>query len=146
MSNDPRNDLFHLLGMLESLLKIQKYTQDIHSTEELLEKEDQMVFNACLTLLANIGESINKLSDTAKAGIASENIQAIRGMRNRIVHDYAGLDSFIVYNTIKNDLDPLKDTFVKIIHEGLVHKSFDEGEFEAAKNSGFYKFIDFNIF
>ena len=54
MSNDPRNDLFHLLGMLESLLKIQKYTQDIHSTEELLEKEDQMVFNACLTLLANL--------------------------------------------------------------------------------------------
>jgi len=146
VSNDPRNDLFHLLGMLESLLKIQKYTQDIHSTEGLLEKEDQMVFNACLTLLANIGESINKLSDTAKAGIASENIQAIRGMRNRIVHDYAGLDSFIVYNTIKNDLDPLKDTFVKIIHEGLVNKSFDEGEFEAAKSSGFYKFIDFNIF
>ena len=146
MSNDPRNDLFHLLGMLESLLKIQKYTQDIHSTEELLEKEDQMVFNACLTLLANIGESINKLSDTAKAGIASENIQAIRGMRNRIVHDYAGLDSFIVYNTIENDLDPLKDTFVKIIHEGLVNKFFDEGEFEAAKSSGFYKFIDFNIF
>ena len=146
MSNDPRNDLFHLLGMLESLLKIQKYTRDIHSTEELLEKEDQMVFNACLTLLANIGESINKLSDTAKEGIASENIQAIRGMRNRIVHDYAGLDSFIIYNTIKNDLDPLKDTFVKIIHEGLVNKSFDEGEFEAAKNSGFYKFIDFNIF
>ena len=146
MSNDPRNDLFHLLGMLESLLKIQKYTKDIHSTEELLEKEDQMVFNACLTLLANIGESINKLSDTAKAGIASENIQAIRGMRNRIVHDYAGLDSFIVYNTIKKDLDPLKDTFVKIIHEGLVNKSFDVGEFEAAKNAGFYKFIDFNMF
>ena len=146
MSNDPRNDLFHLLGMLESLLKIQKYTRDIHSTEELLEKEDQMVFNACLTLLANIGESINKLSDTAKAGIASENIQAIRGMRNRIVHDYAGLDSFIVYNTIKNDLDPLKETFIKIIHEGLVNKSFDDGEFEAAKNSGFYKFIDFDLF
>ena len=140
MSNDPRNDLFHLLGMLESLLKIQKYTRDIHSTEELLEKEDQMVFNACLTLLANIGESINKLSDAAKVGIASENIQAIRGMRNRIVHDYAGLDSFVVYNTIKNDLDPLKD------NEGLVNKSFDEGEFEAAKSSGFYKFIDFNIF
>lgn len=145
MSNDPRNDLFHLLGMLESLLKIQKYTRDIHSTEELLEKEDQMVFNACLTLLANIGESINKLSNAAKAGIASENIQAIRGMRNRIVHDYAGLDSFVVYNTIKNDLDPLKEAFIKIIREGLANKSFDEGEFDAAKNAGFYKFIDFSV-
>jgi len=106
VSNDPRNDLFHLLGMLESLLKIQKYTRDIHSTEELLEKEDQMVFNACLTLLANIGESINKL---------------------------------------KNDLDPLKETFIKIIREGLANKSFDEGEFEAAKSAGFYKFIDFSV-
>ena len=104
-----------------------------------------MVFNACLTLLANIGESINKLSDDAKAGIASENIQAIRGMRNRIVHDYAGLDSFVVYNTIKNDLDPLKETFIKIIREGLANKSFDEGEFEAAKKAGFYKFIDFSV-
>ena len=88
---------------------------------------------------------INKLSNAAKAGIASENIQAIRGMRNRIVHDYAGLDSFVVYNTIKNDLDPLKETFVKIIREGLANKSFDEGEFEAAKNACFYKFIDFSV-
>jgi hypothetical protein len=51
-----------------------------------------------------------------------------------------------VSNDPKNDLDPLKETFVKIIHEGLVNKSFDEGEFEAAKNSGFYKFIDFDLF
>ena len=63
----------------------------------------------------------------------------------KLVHDYAGLDSFVVYNTIKNDLDPLKETFVKNIHEGLANKSFDEGEFEAAKNAGFYKFIDFSV-
>ena len=55
------------------------------------------------------------------------------------------LDSFVVYNTIKNDLDPLKETFIKIIREGLANKSFDEGEFEAAKNAGFYKFIDFSV-
>ncbi|WP_407457999.1 hypothetical protein [Fibrobacter sp.] len=70
------------------------------------------------------------------------------GLRGTCIaeHAHAGLDSFVVYNTIKNDLDPLKETFIKIIREGLANKSFDEGEFEAAKNAGFYKFIDFNIF
>ena len=48
-------------------------------------------------------------------------------------------------NDPRNDLDPLKETFIKIIKEGLANKSFDKGEFEAAKNAGFYKFIDFSV-
>ena len=50
MSNDPRNYLFHLLRMLESLMKIQKYTRVIYSTEELLEKEDQMINSRSMIL------------------------------------------------------------------------------------------------
>ena len=108
---------------------------------------NQMLQEACIFNVLQVGELAAK---AIEYGLDEEypgiEWRQMRGMRNRIVHDYAGLDSFIVYNTIKNDLDPLKETFVKIIHEGLVNRSFDEGEFEAAKNSGFYKFIDFNIF
>jgi len=51
-----------------------------------------------------------------------------------------------VSNDPRNDLDPLKESFVETIQEGLANQSFDKEEFETAKNASFYKFIDFSVF
>jgi len=55
--------------------------------------------------LANIGESIGKLSSYSSQHLKDLEINAIRGMRNRIVHDYSGLDMYVVYKVTKNDLN-----------------------------------------
>jgi len=144
MLSDSKNDLFHLLGVLESIGKIQKYTIDIKTPEEFIDANDQMIYNACLTLLANIGESIGKLSSYSSQHLKDLEINAIRGMRNRIVHDYSGLDTYVVYKVTKNDLNAIKDKIDDLINKSINDKMFDVEEYELAKASSYYKHVNFN--
>jgi len=144
MLSDSKNDLFHLLSVLESIGKLQKYTVDIHTPEEFIEANDQMIYNACLTLLANIGESVGKLSEYSNQYLKDLDLSAIRGMRNRIVHDYSGLDSYVVFKVTKNSLNAIKDKIDALIKASVDDKVFDIEEYELAKVSSYYKHVDFN--
>lgn len=144
MLSDSQNDLFHLLGILESIGKIQKYTIEIHTPEEFIESNDQMVYNACLTLLANIGESLGKLSTYSNEQLKDLEFSSIRGMRNRIVHDYSGLDSYIVFKVTKNNLNSIKKQIEILIQNSINKKLFDLEEYELARVSSYYKHIQFD--
>jgi uncharacterized protein with HEPN domain len=50
----------YLLNILEYIGKIQKYTDEINSPEELYELNDQLNFNGSINLLANIGENVSR--------------------------------------------------------------------------------------
>lgn len=145
MLRDARNDLFHLLNILESIGKIRKYTDGIDSAEQFINQKDQMIYNASLTLLANIGESIGKLSDYSTETLSGLDLSAIRGMRNRIVHDYSGLDSYIIFEVAKSGLNDLQKTIEKHIKESILNHQFDEEEYELSVASPYYRHIDFKL-
>lgn len=140
----PQNDLFHLLSILESIGKINHYLKNIDSAEEFIEKEDQLYFNASLTLLANIGETFGKISEESQKYIDKDDLNGIRRIRNRIVHDYPGIDSFRIYEIIENKILKLNNQVVSIIKDYLNNKIIDLEEFNVSKNSKFYKHINFN--
>jgi uncharacterized protein with HEPN domain len=104
-----------------------------------------MNLNASLTLLANIGENVSKITEILKQEYPNIEWQQIKNLRNRITHDYIGIDLVIVYEIIKNDLKILKNEIVKIIKEKTRQKVFDISEIEISKESKYYKFIDFEI-
>ncbi len=54
-----------------------------------------------------IGEAANRLPDEFKAKSSTIDWDRIRGFRNRIVHDYFGIDYSIVWNIIENFLPKL---------------------------------------
>ena len=144
MLRDSKNDLFHLLNILESIGKVQKYTSEIDTAEEFIERNDQMVYNATLTLLANIGETLGKVSDFSLVHLSKVDLKAIRGMRNRIAHDYSGLDSFIIFDIVNQSLLSVKVVVWSLVNLGLSEGIFDKEEFELAMTSSFYKHIDFS--
>ena len=141
-----KNDLFYFLAALESIGKIRLYLSDISSAEEFLMANDQMNFNASINLLANVGESLNKLSDESSKSIEGSDLIGIRSVRNRIVHDYQGLDSFLIFDIIKENLPAIENQLFKIITELLNQGNVDREEFEISMNSTFYKHIDFSKF
>lgn len=104
-----------ILTSLESIEKLKIYTKDVSSAEELLEKDDQLIYNACLTLLMTIGEEVNKIDTELKEEYPSIPWHNIKGMRNRIAHDYRGMDPTIPFSVIKQYLDPLKSSFISMI-------------------------------
>lgn len=97
-----------MMGYLE---KIQKYTRDI-SYEDFI-KNDLLV-EACVFNLSQLGEISNK----ADAAFQKENSQIpwhqLYGLRNRIVHDYEGVNLKLVWQIIREDLPELKDIMEKV--------------------------------
>lgn len=144
MLPEENKDLFHLLGILESAGKISDYSKGIETADEFIRAQNQMVYNACLTLLTNVCEELEKLSAETKSKLTKLDLRAIKGMRNRIVHDYQNLDSYIVFDAIQKDLPPLKETLYEVISSGLKNNIFDREDFNISKVSEFYKDIDFS--
>jgi len=144
MLPNERNDLLYLLNILEYIGKIWKYTEKINNAEELFELNEQMNLNASLTLLANIGENVSKTTEELKNEYPNVEWQKIKKFRNRIAHDYAGIDLAIVYEILTNDLKVLKPEIVKIIKDKIKQKIFDIEEIKLSKESKYYNRIDFD--
>ena len=62
MLSDIKNDLMHLLNIIESIEKILLYSRDCIDAEAFYELNEQLNFNASLNLFSNIGENIGRLS------------------------------------------------------------------------------------
>jgi uncharacterized protein with HEPN domain len=138
-----KNDLLYLLNILESIGKIWIYTKETNDAETFYELNDQLNFNASINLLANIGENVSKLSDQVKAEYAKIEWQQIKDFRNKIVHDYMGIDLVITYDIITNDLRMLKPEIENIVRVKLENKIFDIEEIKISKDSKYYQHIDF---
>ena len=59
--------------------------------------KDSKTIDAVIRNFEIIGEAANRLSDEFKQHNPSIDWQKIRGFRNRIVHDYMGVDYLIVW-------------------------------------------------
>ena len=91
-----------LIGdILESATKILSYTQGL-SFEEF--SNDSKTTDAVIRNFEIIGEAANRLDDDFKSRFPEIDWQRIRGFRNRIVHDYFGIDYSIVWR--------IKETFL----------------------------------
>ncbi len=142
MLKNRKNDLLYLLNIIEYIEKISLYSNSFENPETLYETNDQMNYNAILSLLAQIGENSTKLSDETKNEYPYP-WKDVAGLRNRIAHDYTGINIFIVFQTIKYSLPSLKEKAYQIIQEGISENIFDKSELLSTKESNYYSHIDF---
>ena len=140
-----KNDLLYLLRILEASEKIMLYAAPFLNAQDFFSANDQKEFNACLNLLGQIGEQSNKLSKTLIEKYPQTDWTQIRGMRNRIVHDYSGIDLFITFDSIKKYIPELKTSISNIIRAELYNGNFDKKEFAIAQTSPYLRHVDFAL-
>lgn len=87
--------------IIESAGKILNYTQHL-SFEEFI--NDGKTIDAVIRNFEIVGEAANRLPDDFKDKYPHIDWHRIRGFRNRIVHDYFGIDYAIVWE--------IKETFL----------------------------------
>jgi len=143
MLPNEKNDLMYIINILEYIGKIWKYTKGVNDADELYDLNEQMNLNASLTLIANIGENVSKISEELKNENPNIEWQQIKDFRNRIIHDYVGIDMAIVFEAITNDFKILKPKLEKKIEGKVKNKIFDIEEIKICKESNYYKYIDF---
>lgn len=93
---------------------LQKITKYIHSALSYVEgmaydefMQDEKTMSATAFVLGQIGELAKELGLDAQEAHPGIPWKAIRGMRNKIVHDYENLDFIILWETITVDLPEL---------------------------------------
>ena len=67
-----------------------------------------MMIDAVVRELAIIGEATNNLSDDFRRNHSDIPFRDIIDMRNILIHDYAGVNTKVVWDTCKNNLPELK--------------------------------------
>lgn len=146
MQPDIKNDMLYLLRILESIEKIKIYAHDFSTSEELFFANEQKEYNACLAMLANIGEQISLISIELKQKHNSIEWQKIKLFRNKIVHNYVSVDVAIVFDIIKNKLDVLKKEINTILQKELKQGTFSLNELDVAITSIYLKHVKFDDF
>ena len=103
-----RNPHLLIADMIESGQKIMAYTDGL-TFEEFI--ADSKTIDAVIRNFEIIGEAANRLPEDFKDDHPQVEWHRIRGFRNRIVHDYSGIDYDIVWQ-IKESFLP--DTIEKL--------------------------------
>ena len=114
MSN---SDILYLFTILEAIQKAKIYIKDIVNSDDFYQKNDQMIFNATITLLIAIGEESKKLSELKKAMFTEINWDAIVGLRNIAAHNYRGIDPDLIWDSVVNNLPTLETACLNILYE-----------------------------
>lgn len=109
MSHRPADLL--IADIIESIEKIERYIAGLDRDAFL---EDEKTVDSVVRNLEIIGEAANRLPESVTARHPEIEWRRVVGLRNRIVHDYFGLDLEIVWEILQRELPVLKERVTAI--------------------------------
>lgn len=108
-----KKDLNILLNdVLESIQKIKKYTKGMNFQQFL---QDDKTIDACVRNFEIIGEVSSKIDEDFKLNHSEIEWNRMKGLRNRMIHDYSGVDYQVVWDIISEYLDELEYQVQKLL-------------------------------
>lgn len=99
-----KDNQYYINKIVSDLSFLIKHTEGL--TQEDLEA-NEILIDSVMFRLIQISESSDKLTDEFKSTHNTIPWRAMKGLRNRIVHEYGNVDLSIVYNTVTQDLPML---------------------------------------
>lgn len=107
-----KEEIFFLKDIQNSLKKILKYTEAI-TYEEFI--TDDKTKDAVERNFEIIGEAVKHLSEDFRAQYSHIPFRQVAGMRDKLIHDYFGIDYEIVWTTIKTKLPQFESDIIELI-------------------------------
>lgn len=94
--------------------KILEYTKNTNYDTFI---NNTILVEACVFNLSQIGELANKIDTEFEEEHASIPWRVLYGLRNKIVHDYEGVNLILIWDIIKEDLPDLVTKLEKLFQE-----------------------------
>ena len=107
-----RDDDVYLRHMLEAAEQITAYLSGV---DEEAFKTTRMVQDAVVRQLEIIGEAAKNISSGVRDANPTIRWKDIAGMRDKLVHQYFGVDLGIVWDTAQRDVPVLKADIARIL-------------------------------
>jgi len=109
-----RNPLLFLQDILDSIEKIEIYTRDIDFTGF---RNNPMIIDAVVRNLEIIGEAAAKLPARILKKYPTVPWSKMKAIRNKVIHEYFGIDFNITWKTVKKSLPALKLNIVAALEQ-----------------------------
>ncbi|MFW9917142.1 MAG: DUF86 domain-containing protein [Candidatus Thorarchaeota archaeon] len=100
-----KRDLAYLKHIRDAIAKIARYTEDI-SYDSFLAND--LIQDGVIRQIEIMGEATKRLSPEIRSSNPQIPWKSIAGMRDKLIHDYLGVDPDAVWDTIKNDVPALE--------------------------------------
>lgn len=91
--------------MIENIEKDEKYTKDVTFDEF---SRNDMIIDATVFAISQIGELVKNISIDLQDKYPNIKWHILKELRNRIVHDYEGINLDLIWSIIQKDIIKLK--------------------------------------
>ena len=106
-----KNDKYYLEKIISDLRFIIEHTKE--KTKDEIENNDLLV-DSIMFRIIQIAENNSRLSEEFKKQYSEIPWVAIKGMRNKIVHDYGVVHMVIVYDTVTRWIPEMYEKLMRI--------------------------------
>jgi uncharacterized protein with HEPN domain len=113
-----RNVTDYLQDILDATNDIENFTKDL-TYEQFI--KDRKTINAVVRSIEIVGEASKHLPESLKSKYKELPWREITGMRDKLSHAYFGIDSETIWQTIKENIPPLKETIQKMLKDQEKH-------------------------
>lgn len=96
--DNKKTDQYYIDKIITDLTFIRTHTESLSKSKL---EEDEILVDSIMFRLIQVAENSEKLTEKFKKTYPSIPWRAIKGLRNRIVHEYGNVDLTIVYDTVK---------------------------------------------
>ena len=113
-----KSSQIYLERMLEHIEKIEVYMTDLKFDKF---NEQGLEYDAICMQLSQLGENVSKIEKCEDRIIdkypMAVNWRSLKGLRNRIDHDYTWLETEIVWKMLDENIDELREGIVNILNK-----------------------------
>lgn len=101
-----KDDSVYLQHTIDAIKRIEEYTSDVDNRDFT---SNHLVQDGVIRQIEIIGEAAKRVSKKLKDNNKHIPWKDIVGMRNKLIHDYFGVDADAVWDTVERDIPIFKN-------------------------------------